>query len=135
MLGEFDLLTLDHVARMLHVSKAHVSNVVAGPIPVLHLGRRKLVRRATLELRMKETIEQRYRQNEAARAHKERIMRSRSWAFGEFVEQVYLPFYSRKWKHSTRGSSDNRIALHTVEVVGSNPTAPTIESITYECLS
>jgi hypothetical protein len=39
---------------------------------------------------------------------------SRSWAFGEFVEQVYLPFYSRKWKHSTRGSSDNRIALHLV---------------------
>jgi len=41
-------------------------------------------------------------------------MRSRSWAFGEFVEQVYLPFYSRKWKHSTRGSSDIRIALHLV---------------------
>jgi hypothetical protein len=60
MLGEFDLLTLDQVARMLHVSKAHVSNVVAGrvdgcsPIPVLHLGRRKVVRRATLELWMKE---------------------------------------------------------------------------------
>jgi predicted transcriptional regulator len=60
MLGEFDLLTLDQVAKMLHISKAHVSNVVAGrvdgcsPIPVLHLGRRKLVRRATLESWMKE---------------------------------------------------------------------------------
>ena len=45
MLADFDLLTLDQVARMLRVSKAHVSNVVAGrvegctPIPVLHLGR------------------------------------------------------------------------------------------------
>lgn len=55
MKDEFDLLTLDQVAQVLHISKAHVSNVVAGrvdgctPIPVLHLGRRKLVRRATLE--------------------------------------------------------------------------------------
>jgi len=52
---DFDLLTLDQVAQVLHISKAHVSNVVAGrvdgctPIPVLHLGRRKLVRRVTLE--------------------------------------------------------------------------------------
>jgi hypothetical protein len=55
MKDEFDLLTLGQVAQVLHISKAHVSNVVAGrvdgcaPIPVLHLGRRKLVRRATLE--------------------------------------------------------------------------------------
>ena len=60
MLDEIDLLTLDQVAQLLHVSKAHVSNVIAGcvdgcsPIPVLHLGRRKLVRRATLESWMKE---------------------------------------------------------------------------------
>jgi len=60
MIDEFDLLTLDQVAQVLHISKAHVSNVVAGrvdgctPIPVLHLGRRKLVRRATLESWMKE---------------------------------------------------------------------------------
>ena len=50
MLDEIDLLTLDQVAQLLHISKAHVSNVIAGcvdgcsPIPVLHLGRRKLVR-------------------------------------------------------------------------------------------
>jgi len=55
MLGEFDLLTLEQVARVLHISKAHVSNIVAGrvdgcpPIPALRLGRRKLVRRSTLE--------------------------------------------------------------------------------------
>lgn len=48
MFDESDLLTLDQVAQVLHVSKAHVSNVIAGrvdgcsPIPVLHLGRRKL---------------------------------------------------------------------------------------------
>lgn len=60
MSDEVDLLTLSQVAKVLHISKAHVSNVVAGrvdgcsPIPVLHLGRRKLVRRTTLESWMKE---------------------------------------------------------------------------------
>lgn len=53
-LGDFDLLTLAEVAELLHCSKAHVSNVVAGrvpgcsPIPAVRLGRRPLVRRATL---------------------------------------------------------------------------------------
>lgn len=53
-LHEFDLLTLTDVAVLLHCSKAHVSNVIAGrvkgckPLPSLHLGRRPLVRRATL---------------------------------------------------------------------------------------
>jgi hypothetical protein len=50
----FDLLTLAEVAKLLHCSKAHVCNAVAGrlpgcaPIPALHLGRRTLVRRASL---------------------------------------------------------------------------------------
>ena len=50
----FDLLTLAEVAELLHCSKAHVSNAVAGriagctPIPSVSLGRRKLVRRASL---------------------------------------------------------------------------------------
>ena len=54
MVGSFDLLTLSEVAKLLHCSKAHVCNAVAGrvrgcaPIPVLSLGRRKLVRRETL---------------------------------------------------------------------------------------
>ena len=26
----------------------------------------------------------------------------RAWKFGEFVEQIYFPYYSRKWKTSTR---------------------------------
>jgi Helix-turn-helix domain len=53
-LRDFDLLTLPEVAALLHCSKAHVSNVIAGrvpgcpPIPALCLGRRKLVRRETL---------------------------------------------------------------------------------------
>jgi len=53
-LHEFDLLTLTEVAELLHCSKAHVSNAVAGrvpgclPIPAVSLGRRKLVRRQSL---------------------------------------------------------------------------------------
>ena len=53
-LHDFDLLTLTDVAELLHCSKAHVSNVIAGrvsgcpPIPAVRLGRRKLVRRETL---------------------------------------------------------------------------------------
>lgn len=50
----FDLLTMAEVATLLHCSKAHVGNLVAGrvrscaPIPAVRLGRRKLVRRETL---------------------------------------------------------------------------------------
>jgi hypothetical protein len=50
----FDLLTMAEVATLLHCSKAHVCNAVAGrvrgcpPIPAVSLGRRKLVRRESL---------------------------------------------------------------------------------------
>jgi hypothetical protein len=53
-LSEFDLLTLAEVAELLHCSKAHVCKAVAGrvpgcpAVPAVSLGRRKLVRRATL---------------------------------------------------------------------------------------
>jgi hypothetical protein len=53
-LDDFNLLTLANVAKLLHCSKAHVSNVIAGrvpgclPIPTVRLGRRKLVRRESL---------------------------------------------------------------------------------------
>jgi hypothetical protein len=53
-LDDFDLLTLVEVAKLLHCSKAHVSNVIAGrvrgclPLPALHLGRRTLVRHESL---------------------------------------------------------------------------------------
>ena len=32
--------------------------------------------------------------------------------FWDFVMQVYLPFYRRKWKHSTIGTNDSRIRFH-----------------------
>ena len=35
--------------------------------------------------------------------------------FGDFVEAVYFPYYSRKWKHSTRENNVNRIEVHLVE--------------------
>jgi hypothetical protein len=44
-LAEFDLLTLAEVAKLLHCSKAHICNAVAGrlpgcpPIPAVSLGR------------------------------------------------------------------------------------------------
>jgi excisionase family DNA binding protein len=53
-LQEFDLLTVAEVAALLHCSKAHICNVIAGrvpgclPIPAVRLGRRKLVRRESL---------------------------------------------------------------------------------------
>jgi integrase len=36
----------------------------------------------------------------------------RTERFGEFVDRVYLPFFSRKWKRSTDGNNRNRIAVH-----------------------
>ena len=54
-LDDFGLLTLAGVAKLLHCSKAHVSNIVAGrvpgcpPIPSVSLGRRKLVRHEVLK--------------------------------------------------------------------------------------
>ena len=38
----------------------------------------------------------------------------RVWHFGEFVEQVFFTYYSRKWKASTRGSTMNRVSIHLV---------------------
>ena len=49
------LLTMVDVAKILHCSKAHVCNAVNGkldgctPIPAVRLGRRLLVRRASLD--------------------------------------------------------------------------------------
>jgi hypothetical protein len=54
-LDDFGLLTLADVAELLHCSKAHIGNIVAGrvhgcpPIPSVSLGRRKLVRRKALQ--------------------------------------------------------------------------------------
>jgi len=39
---------------------------------------------------------------------------SRAWKFGEFVEQIYFPYYSRKWKTSTRENNINRMSVHLI---------------------
>jgi integrase len=44
--------------------------------------------------------------------------RYRTWRFGEFVDEVFIPYYSRKWKKSTKGSTVNRIQLHLVGAFG-----------------
>lgn len=49
------VLTLNEVAQSLRCSKAHVCNLIAGkvrgsrPLPAVSLGRRKLVRRSSLD--------------------------------------------------------------------------------------
>lgn len=54
-LDDLNLLTLAEVAKLLHCSKAHVCNLIKGkvpytpPLPAISLGRRRLVRRCSLE--------------------------------------------------------------------------------------
>jgi len=38
--------------------------------------------------------------------------------FEAFVDEVYLPFYRRKWKLSTCGVNENRIAVHLIPQFG-----------------
>ena len=40
---------------------------------------------------------------------------SRIPKFGDFVNGVYFPYYSRKWKESTRENNVNRISVHLVK--------------------
>jgi integrase len=42
----------------------------------------------------------------------------RAWRFGEFVAEVYFPYYSRKWKASTRVNNMNRVSIHLVNGLG-----------------
>jgi integrase len=42
----------------------------------------------------------------------------RVWQFGEFVTEVYFPYYSRKWKHSTKANNVNRVSVHLVGKFG-----------------
>jgi excisionase family DNA binding protein len=57
--GEHEILTVPEVAIRLRVSKAHVHNLINGrvsgvrPLPAIPFGRRRLVRRASLESWMK----------------------------------------------------------------------------------
>jgi integrase len=43
----------------------------------------------------------------------------RVWLFGEFVAEVYFPYYSRKWKNSTKANNVNRVSVHLVGKFGS----------------
>src|SRR5689334_16327870 len=49
------ILTVDEVARELHCSRSHLYNIINGavggvrPLPVICLGRKKLIRRSALE--------------------------------------------------------------------------------------
>lgn len=43
---------------------------------------------------------------------------NRVWRFGEFVEEVYLPYYTRKWKTSTRDNNVSRVRFHLVSTFG-----------------
>ncbi|MGO9269578.1 MAG: tyrosine-type recombinase/integrase [Terriglobia bacterium] len=40
------------------------------------------------------------------------------WRFGEFVAEVYFPYYSRKWKDSTKDNNVNRVSVHLVGTLG-----------------
>ena len=40
------------------------------------------------------------------------------WRFGEFVEQIYFPFYKRRWKRSTAENNVNRTMNHLVASLG-----------------
>ncbi len=44
--------------------------------------------------------------------------RHRVWSFAEFVNEVYVPYYSRKWKQSTRENNVNRVSVHLVSRFG-----------------
>ena len=43
---------------------------------------------------------------------------NRIWRFGEFVAEAYFPYYSRKWKDSTKENNVNRVSLHLVSTFG-----------------
>lgn len=43
---------------------------------------------------------------------------NRVWKFGEFVELIYFPYYSRKWKESTRQENFQRVNNHLVGAFG-----------------
>ncbi len=42
----------------------------------------------------------------------------RSWGLREFVEQIYLPFYRRKWKRSTATTNEDRVRFHLTHPYG-----------------
>ncbi|HLH31662.1 MAG TPA: hypothetical protein VKY31_10700 [Terriglobia bacterium] len=55
---------------------------------------------------------------------------SKTWAFSDFVERVYQPFYTRKWKRSTAATNRERMRKHLLSKFG----ACTLGSFTREQL-
>jgi len=47
-----------------------------------------------------------------------RRQENRTWRFGEFVSEIYFPYYGRKWKASTRVNNMNRVSIHLVDTFG-----------------
>lgn len=47
-----------------------------------------------------------------------KIDQERVWTFGEFVKEVYTPYYTRKWKRSTRENNVNRVGVHLTSRFG-----------------
>jgi integrase len=47
-------------------------------------------------------------------AEKAKRQENHVWLFGEFVKQVYFPYYTRKWKNSTRENNVSRVSVHLV---------------------
>jgi len=43
---------------------------------------------------------------------------SSNMSLGQFIEGVYYPFYTRKWKRSTAGNNINRVNTHVVAQFG-----------------
>ncbi|HEX4231155.1 MAG TPA: tyrosine-type recombinase/integrase [Bryobacteraceae bacterium] len=43
-----------------------------------------------------------------------RHLEGKVWRFGEFVGEVYFPYYKRKWKNSTRDNNVSRVQFHLV---------------------
>jgi integrase len=43
------------------------------------------------------------------------------WTLGQFVRQVYLPFYRRKWKGSTAATNIDRLERHVLPLLGERP--------------
>jgi hypothetical protein len=42
-------------------------------------------------------------------------------SFDDFVKQIYLPFYRRKWKKSTAGTNVDRLNHHLLPILGGQP--------------
>jgi hypothetical protein len=48
---------------------------------------------------------------------------TKDMSLAQFVENVYYPFYTRKWKLSTTESNINRVNAHLVSVFGNRKLA------------